>query len=347
MFTVNVVKGAFGCEVVGSRVHIRCLKKSCKGKPSRDLPFKNPDPSEFNDHRDNKAVRNALSAQAEALKKEKTKGRHEFAIVDGMLKAKDKEGEDKLPNIFQGQLVTPCAHNGRPSGVRRVICPYCLNSGVLLFNATRIGPESAANIRITEDMNTSGEEHASRRVRITYIMLRAIDYLASYKAFPSNAHVVCPGASTQMPNRKTEGYQDAHQVLREVTINGKYLYSAGPPAHRQAMAYCLSVTSHLPEVWNEVDGLIESEITIPMILLAQNCVNGSLRKKALQDSAFNSLLWYELCTEYQKAAATARRNTEGEKQDILTTYISVTRTLLFMEPDFVQDKIVALWNSCL
>jgi hypothetical protein len=334
MFTVSVIKGAFECKVVGSRVYVSCIKKTCKGKSVQELSSEGFSKSH---NPKGEASREAFRTQRDVL----------FRAKASTSEKQDFANAESSGNVLKGQLLTPCAADGRPSGVRRVLCPYCMQAGVLTFKAIRISPGSVG-VTIREDMNHDGIEHVLLRARRTFVMLRSIDYLARTGTISATAHVVCPGASIQMPNQKDLGFQDAHQVLRELTIDGRYLYEFPVSPMREAMAYCLSVVSHLPAVWNEVDCLIESAITIPMILLGQNCVNGSLRRRASEDSAFFELLWSQLVSAYLDAVDTAMTEAVGIHLETLSVYRSSVRALAYTQtPGFVHFNPVKLWKDCL
>ena len=312
MFEATTLFGPFSCSVSGSTVRLRCVSKSCKDDAKTDLA-----PELAQGHQ---GGRDVLERQSEGLRKRLPSDRSNLRGDDRQVFDALDELDTRLigrrpVDVLDGQMLAPCTYNGRPDGVKRVICPFCLAVGAVLFRSQRLSPGTVGNIYISEPMNQDGPAHVRKRAIVTYTVLRVLAYLADCKAIEPTAHVTCPGASVQMQKVSTPGYEDAHQVLREFTVDGQYLYALHAsteknieeklrPKLRGAMIYCFSVTSHLPAIWNRIDGAIESAIVIDMLLLAQRCISGKLRGMGAK-TADATAIWNELCQAYNGAVGDA------------------------------------------
>jgi hypothetical protein len=364
MFEANVLFGPFTCTVLGATVRVRCISGACRESASADFA-----PQLAQGNADGRTV---LERQADGLRKrlplDRTNLRGESRqIFEVMNELDDRLTDDDGPvDVLKGQILAHSTYNGRADGVKRVICPYCLAVGAVSFSSRRLSPTTVGDIFISEPMNDDGDVHVHKRAIVTYTVLRVIAHLADCRAISASANVTCPGASVQMQKVSTPGFEDAHQVLREFTIDGQYLYKLHKdteknieeklrPKLRSAMIYCFSVTSHLPAIWNKIDGAIESAVVIRLLLLAQECVSGKLRPPNTK-TASPTVIWDRLCEAYSLAvgdaatmlgqdAATYGMGTPG--QLALAAYQNGARALAVgPRPSLVNKSVEDLIGIC-
>ncbi|APR79200.1 Hypothetical protein A7982_04547 [Minicystis rosea] len=231
-------------------------------------------------------------------------------------------------------LIAPAVINGRPMGLQPVTCIHCGEVGLLYFESERRVPPHVAPLWLNVDPHT----HAKRRIRVSFTVLMAIDHLAQARTVRPGEDVVCPGASLQMVGRKTGGYQDAHQILREVTIGGQFVYElvtrAGlSPTVTKVIYYCHSVVSHLPAKWNKADCLVEHKITADYIELVQGIISGRYRGN-LPQAVYQRYIWRLLVIRYYYACVFARI-TGSDDADVLgalNSYLGWILPFRDMEP---------------
>lgn len=354
MFEAKLLFGPFNCTVLGATVRVRCVSSTCRNNPDADMAPALAQGGRDVLERQSDGLRRQLPLDRSNLRGEQ---RRIFQVMDEL---DDRLNDDDGPvDALKGQILAQSTYNGRPDGVRRLLCPHCLAVGAVAFSSTRLSPGTVGGIYISEPMNEDGAAHVRKRAIITYTVLRVIAHLADSRAISPSAHVTCPGASVQMQKVSTDGYEDAHQVLREFTIDGQYLYKLHKdteknieeklrPKLRSAMVYCFSVTSHLPAIWNNIDGAIESAVVIDMLVLAQECVSGKLRPPNSR-TADPVTIWNRVCKAYSDAVAEAATMLGQDQvtfgmgtpgQSALAVYQAGSRALVTdTPPGFVNKRV--------
>lgn len=318
---VKIVKGKFTATVTGSRVTITCNLCARNPQPDRlDAPLPGRD----------------QLAEAKALMENPPDGKggawtHSLARVNAQLNS----GSD---NAMSTMIVAPVAIVGRASGYQPVVCFHCRQVGLVCVESER--PGTGGFGFHPKALNEAPEIHARRRVAITFITMMALDRLLQLGLVPRGASVVCAGASLQCQGKKSTGpdrrsRQDAHQVLRELSINGAPLYqivnaSQLAAAIKNVVTYCHGVISHLDAVYNEADGLVERNITVEMIDLAHLILNGSLRQSSgPYDNVFGRLLWNFVAIRYRYAIRMALIEApHGAHRDVLLFYSAIADAIL-------------------
>lgn len=328
---VTVVKGRFTPTVSGSTVRIRCnicdkaarQAASSTGASSSSSSSSPPDEAPPTMHPGPLHGVESLR-QASALMT-RQKG---FARAKGAL---DTELSKPMPNTMAPVVVAPVTMNGRPVGCQAVVCAYCGQAGLINVEAER--PGTGAFGFQPRSLNENPQAHVRRRAVITFIPLLALDYLVRNRHVRPGATVVCAGASLQCQGKSSTGSdgaprQDAHQILRELSIDGTPLYTlvrACPGLSQKiqdVVTYCHGVISHLDAAFNEVDGLVERAITVLMIDLGHLVLNGSLRSIAgPTDAIFGRMLWGYVMARYKYAVTIALIEADpGPKRDVLLFY---------------------------
>jgi hypothetical protein len=255
------------------------------------------------------------------------------------------------PFTMKPFLVAPMMLNGRPSGnVQPIVCFHCKQVGLLLCETARESPNSY-HIAITK-LNQDPAEHAIQRAEVTYTVLLCLDFMCGLRTphgapfIAPTAHVVCPGASIQTAGKKGKDKQDAHQVLREMTIDGHAIYDLARthPSVKQKMmdtlVYCHATISHLDSIYNAADGLVETEIVVDFIELAQQIISGRLRRVGQYDSVTRRYLWRLLTIRYYYACRMALIKAAGDEalERVMNLYLIHVERLRDNEPPgFVND----------
>jgi hypothetical protein len=291
---VVIVKGKFTGKVVGTLVTITCMECA---KSTDVYTMKAPVPG-----------------SSELTKASQQMGKGDERFKKSFKKSKevvDKELTKADPNAMSTMIIAPVTINGRPGGCQPVCCFYCRQVGLIKIEAERpgTGPFGFQPRSLNEDR----EVHARRRVIITVIPLLALDYLVQNNLVSPSATVVCAGASLQCQGKRSTGSdsrprQDAHQILRELSIGGTPLYqlvqsvSGLPKPIKDVVTYCHGVISHLDAAYNEADCLVEHAITVEMIDLGHLVLSGSLRRHSGKyDDIFARLLWGIVVARYKYA----------------------------------------------
>jgi hypothetical protein len=337
MLIATVIKGKFKVEVDGALIRVRCNK--CGVPNPENLPT---------DLCPTGKIGIVVGTRAEAiavLVDARAPNRGTNNAIENLRSRVQDIGFDARRSI----ILAPVSINGRIEGVHTVICPYCRNAGLINVEQVRI---STYNYEvIPKCINTDAREHARRRLFVSYVVLRVLDRLAVTKKISPTAHIVCPGASIQMPGRKAEGYQDAHQVLREITVDGKLLYetvykdSSFTDIVKKATIFCFGVVSHLESKYNSTDGLVERAITVDFIELCQNIVSGRYRGRFPVDKFYCNYLWGLLCIRYHYACCVARIHALSDKTitEVLDMYCTEAKVVKEAQrPDFVQLDLETL-----
>ncbi|HVU44854.1 MAG TPA: hypothetical protein VHD85_01945 [Terracidiphilus sp.] len=259
------------------------------------------------------------------------------------------------PYTMKPFLVAPMMLNGRPSGnVQPIVCFHCKQVGLLLCETERVSP-NGYRIAITR-LNQDPMQHAIQRAEVTYTVLLCLDFMCALtmpnggRFIAPTAHVVCPGASIQTAGKKGKGKQDAHQVLREMTIDGHAIYDLArthpsvPQEMRNTLVYCHATISHLDEKYNNADGLVETEIVVDFIELAQQIISGRLRRVAQYDSVTRRYLWRLLMIRYYYACRVALIKAAGDEQlvGVLNEYLLPVTALRDNEPPGFVNELDAV-----
>ena len=160
---------------------------------------------------------------------------------------------------------------GRPGKVT-VTCTNCGKSSSLTYEQVRLSPHSF-DLAITEG-NKVPDKHGRYRVRTSYIYVCIIYSLAVQGKIRQGAAVVAPGASLQVGGAPGSGNQLAHQVFREVTVDGTYIYELSnlTDDEKAAIIYCCSVCSDIGAIYNEADGLVERELQDNFVALVKDTI---------------------------------------------------------------------------
>lgn len=314
---VNILKGKFKASVTGCTVRITC--NVCE-KSGGSSALHDPVPG---------STELALASQA-------MQGRKPFA------KSKEKvdlELTRPLPNAMATMIVAPVVIIGRPVGCQPIVCFHCRQVGLISVEAERPGTGQFGFQ--PQSLNESPQQHVRRRAIITFIPLLALDFLVGAGHVRPGATVVCAGASLQCQGKRSTGSdgeprQDAHQILRELSIDGVPLYELVrkvrtlPEKVRNVVTYCHGTISHLDACYNKADCLVESAITVEMIDLGHLVLNGSLRRSCgAHDDIFARLLWGYLMARYRYAVAIALISAEpGALRNVLLFYQGFIDTMM-------------------
>lgn len=332
---VIILKGRFTCNVEGSQVTITC---NVCNKSDAEYDRKSPVPGKDE------------LAQASGMMGNKKEFRHAKPVVDRQLASAS-------PNAMAAMIVAPVKINGRPAGCQPIVCFYCCQAGLINIEAER--PGTASFGFQPQSLNGDPRIHARRRVMMTLIPLVALDYLVQNNLVSPAATVVCAGASIQCQGRKSNGAdgrprQDAHQTLRELSIDGIPLYQriqqipGLSQVIKNVVIYCHGVISHLDAQFNETDCLVEHAITVEMIDLAHLVLNGTLRRSSgPHNEIFARLLWRYLMARYYYAIQMALIRVEPVPlRDTLLFYKSVVEEMAAEgPPDFRSGSLDDLCDS--
>jgi hypothetical protein len=317
---IVILKGEFTGEVVhGTMVRIHC--KLC-ARATDDTVGRVPGSGEVQDAvtemtRRNTSIKPEMGKWTRALEKAHT---HPHDAMKAM-------------------IIAPVTLNGRPEGYQAVCCFYCRQTGAVLIERERITPHRfgfAAKVTNREPL-----VHARRRVEVTFITLLALDCALQLKPALRGATVVCAGASLQCGGLKSkdssgEPRQDAHQVLRELVIDGQPLYElvasidGFPTVVKKVVTYCHGVISHLDACYNVADGLVETHATVEMIELAHMILGGTLRKSSgASNEIFGRLLWRYVLIRYRYAIQMGIIDCDRrELTQVLQMYLSVVNAMI-------------------
>jgi len=218
--------------------------------------------------------------------------------------------------------------------MRPILCIDCRQVGLIYFEAERISPDRFGVV--LTGLNTNPQVHALRRLEVSYCVLRILDALAVGGLIRPTAMIACPGASIQGPGRRGRGKQDAHQVLRELTVGGEVLYrlTGLTPPLTKCLVYCHSVVSHLDDKYNRADCLVERAVTIDFLDLAHMVVSGRMRRETGSERHFRRLLWYLLAIRYYYACriAVVDAGSDLELIGVLQEYIGWVGPVRLAEP---------------
>ncbi|MGC1548890.1 MAG: hypothetical protein WA777_10205 [Rhodanobacter sp.] len=262
----------------------------------------------------------------------------------------ERERDAPHPNAMATMIVAPVSINGRASGCQPVVCFYCQQVGLISVEAERggVGPFGFQPRSLNEDTTA----HARRRCIVTFTTLLALDNLVCTGAVARGSTVVCAGASLQCQGKKSRGHnglpkQDAHQILRELSINGHPLYQLVQASGlhkniKDVVTYFHGAVSHLDSEYNEADCLVERHVAIEMVDLAHMILNGHLRAiSGSYDQIFGRLLWGYVMARYRYAIAMALIDApHGAVRDILIFYKSIVDRM-FEEgaPDLISHGL--------
>lgn len=288
------------------------------------------------------ALQESNTGQTAKLFGQSGSGTRSLAAIDAQLKSGSQ-------NAMKPMFVAPLIFNGRPMGLQPIMCFYCRQIGLVNCEPERTNP--AYYGVVVTSLNEIPRAHAIQRAKVSYAVLLCLDYLCGLttpdgiRLIPSSAHIVCPGSSIQTAGKSGGNKQDAHQVLREITINGETIYDLAhscptvPDAMKRALVYCNATISHLDAIYNQADGLVESAIVIDFIELAQQVVSGRIREGTTHDSVFRRYLWRLLIIRYFYACRIALINAAGDSglEDAIHLYLVEVSAMKNSEPpDFVN-----------
>jgi hypothetical protein len=322
LLEARLIKGKFDVAVVGAAIKVTC--KSCGQAAQSAAALRAPDAT------DQDTMKQLVARVGDAKAKKRVP-----ALLD----------ELKGPEAAHAFLVAPTAEAGRIEGLRPVICPSCRGLGLIFITRTRT-PTTHLGV-VSREINCDAAAHPARRAFVSYVVLRAIDAMALAGTVSRTAHVVCPGASLQDKGRSTTGYEDAHQLLREVVLDGQYVYELADQNARQTLIYCHGCISHLPAIYNKVDCLIEQRIVADYVDLVRQIVTGSLRRQFQLESSNRKVIWSLLCIRYYYAVRAALIDAQGEPEmtTLLNEYASRAQRLKDMVPGYVDRDFASLCAS--
>lgn len=337
----KVLKGKFTCAVTGSTVRITC--DLCEAVP--------PPSSEVEQE---KMERAALRSPVP--------GATELASAGGLIAGRPKKEQSKwtqasekinrelgkkAPNAMATMIVAPVALVGRASGYQPIVCFHCRQPGLIEISSERLNTARKGFVQTV--VNEDPAIHASNRVRVTFVTLLALHEMVQ-QGLRSSMPVVCAGASLQCPGRSSTGSdgkprQDAHQVLRELSINGVPLYDLPETARlspevKTVLTYCHGTVSHLDGAYNEADGLVEHQIVVEMLDLAHMILSQTLWQRAGKHShIFGRLLWSFIVIRYRYAIRMALIHAEDMKiRQILLFYLSIVERMYEEGPEAMAEQ---------
>lgn len=342
----QIVKGRFKAEVTGTMVKITC--NDCDSV-AEEVKVGNSDSKGAKAQQRITEAKQRLATAGSTLPGKSEleaagteiggiKNKQEQKKFSQAKKIADKEAKAPLPNAMSTMVVAPVTINGRPAGNQPIFCFYCRQVGLLSVEAERPGI-GQFGLQPTS-LNENWQEHASRRMLVTFVTLLALDHMVRTRRVSPGASIVCAGASLQNQGKSSKGMnnrarQDAHQILRELSIGGTPLYELirkAPDVSQQVkdvVTYCHGVISHLDAEYNEADCLVERAITVEMIDLGHLILNGSLRQSSGDhDAIFADLLWAYLKARYYYAIKMAIIYAEpGPLRDVLVNYEAIVKNM--------------------
>lgn len=162
---------------------------------------------------------------------------------------------------------------------RQLVCTgNASHTGSITYTLTRIAPTNFGLSIVPACANEA--DHPKRRVLVSYISLCLLYRLVRAERVPKNATVEAPGASLKRNgNTSRPGHnQLAHQILREITINGKFYYKLPglDETEKKVLVYCHCVCSDIPTAFNQADGFLEQKIRAPYLTFARRILNDEL-----------------------------------------------------------------------
>jgi hypothetical protein len=125
-------------------------------------------------------------------------------------------------------------------------------------------------------------QHGRKRVFVTYAYLLVLRDLMIRGALPQGAVTQVP-MTVQAPSRAGPDIQAAHQILGELTVGGRHIYSllGLTQPERRAIVYLTSAVSAIDKKFNFVDNFLERAGRPNYVALAQSIVDGRLLDQGL------------------------------------------------------------------
>ena len=155
---------------------------------------------------------------------------------------------------------------------------------------------------IVKAKNQSESTHGRKRVLITYIYLCVLRDLSIRGALPiGRAQTVAMTLQAKGGHGQNQG---AHQILGELTVGGRHIYSllGLEQLERRAVIYCTSAVSVIDKSYNLVDGYIEKAGRDGYVNLANRILSEAQAGRALS----NRLIWSGVIVIFKDAFTRAR-----------------------------------------
>ena len=183
--------------------------------------------------------------------------------------------------------------------------------------------------------NQSESTHGRKRVLITYIYLCVLRDLSIRGALPiGRAQTVSMTLQAKGGHGQNQG---AHQVLGELTVGGRHVYSllGLEQLERRAVIYCTSAVSVIDKTYNQVDGYIEKAGRAGYVNLANRILTEAQAGRALP----NGIIWSGVIAIFKNALVRARSEI---KTSIRPTELPLKNRMIHIIDDQIV-KIDSFW----
>lgn len=203
--------------------------------------------------------------------------------------------------------------------ITRTISCASGHNGSIKYSVQRLAPtyyKVAVLAKCTDE-----KEHPKRRIVTSYISLIILHRLVSTDRVKDNAIIEAPGAQIQRQGSPAgRDNQLAHQIIREITIDGKFFYTLPnlEPDEKDALVYCHSVCSDIHKDYNTADGFVEKKARTPYLALAKEIVKNEFTM--FTNIAYPKIL-DKLFALFEKACQDSLTEQPPQKiADIITQY---------------------------
>lgn len=153
--------------------------------------------------------------------------------------------------------------------------------------------------------HSSEGQHGKKRVLVTYAYLLVLRDLMIRGALPRGMVAQVP-MTVQAPSKPGPDIQAAHQILGELTVGGRHIYSllGLTQPERRAVVYLTSAVSAIDKKYNFVDNFLERAGRPYYVSLAQSIVDGRLLDQ--------NLIFRNLVSIFRNAALSAKGTIPGD-----------------------------------
>jgi hypothetical protein len=181
----------------------------------------------------------------------------------------------------------------------------------------------AANY-VVRARNQSAVNHGKKRVMITYVYLLILRDLKLRGALPDGPAVSIP-MTLQAKGGVTRDNQCAHQVLGELSVGGRNIYTllGLTQLERRAISYCTSAVSDIHKSYNFVDNFLEHAGRPGYVNLANHILREGHAGRALPNlTIFNGVIaiFKNACTQ---AKPEVRRTAKPEYRPLIPNMLNI------------------------
>lgn len=158
------------------------------------------------------------------------------------------------------------------------------------------------NNYIVKAKHQSESKHFGKRILVTYLYLLILRELSLRGALPDGSALSVP--MTLQANKGHGENQCAHQLLGELTVGGRHIYTllGLTKLERRSIIYCTSAVSDIHKSYNFVDGYIEKNGRDYYTHLANRIIMEGRAGRALNQT----LIWSEVIEIFSKALTHAK-----------------------------------------